>query len=372
MNEIIQTPYHNTLCLQCNIVCHERCSLTETLQTGERVLRRCSVMSNGKCTVCPGKCSYDTHYHDRRLIKPVRRNLNAAISSLSDKYIEAENDRAACKQKCKNIQESKCLIERLLQEHCDKVHNACVRIQCSCEGFNIAEELYTFIRLLKTDINQLRSSTVVQKATDFIEKLEMLAYDSSLAIHEQSSSPINKKKIKPSKKRNQPQLRSTTATNDDLILCDEESTSMLVSKVDHNQSEILLFDDDLFSCIQNSQHQSENVLQSEKYTRFTTEQLIDLTRQSMERNVLIAKELNRRCQKASIGYLSATQLLTLCEYYASYRLLRLDELNRLYAQFQLEIQRFNQTSSCENISTPSDLLLHLTAIKLCLENIDKY
>ncbi|CAF4358218.1 unnamed protein product [Rotaria magnacalcarata] len=371
VNEIITTPYHNTLCLQCNAVCHERCSLTETTQRGEHAFRRCTVMNNGRCTVCPGKCSYDMHYHDRRLIKRVPKTLNTAISSLSNKYIEAEKDKVACELKCKSVQETKRFIEQLLQEQCDKVHDACMRVQSNCEGFNITEELCTFISLLKNDLNTLRSSAVILKAAKFIEKLETLANDHSLTLSKRSYPTVTKKKVRHSKRRNQGQV-TTTTSNDDLMIIDEGPTSALVTQMNHSPSEVLLFEDDLFNRIKTSQREVSNFSASPKYAKYTTEQLIALTRQSMEKNIMIAKELNSRCEAASIGYLSATQLLTLCEYYALCRLLRSDELNRLYLQLQLELQQSNDSVSSEIVPMSVDKLLHLTAIKLCLENTDKF
>jgi hypothetical protein len=170
--------------LKCNTVCHERCSLTETTRVGERVFRRCTVIVNGRCTVCPNKCSYDIHYHDRRLIKSVPRTLKVAISSVANKHTEARKDKVACETKCETVQETKRLIEQSLQEQFTKVRDACLRVKSTCQGFNVAEELCMFVNFLKNDTSSLRSSTVLRKATKFIEKLEMLAddlqYDDSL------------------------------------------------------------------------------------------------------------------------------------------------------------------------------------------------
>jgi hypothetical protein len=70
--------------------------------------------------------------------------------------------------------------------------------------------------------------------------------------------------------------------------------------------------------------------------------------------------------------LSPTQLLTLCEYYTSSRLLGSDELTRLHSQLQLEIQGSTDSNPFEILSVPTDKLLHLTAVKLCLQNEDKF
>lgn len=192
VNEITVTSYHNTICLKCNTVCHERCSLTETTRVGERVFRRCTVINNGRCTVCPGKCSYDLHYHDRRLIKSVPKTLKMAISTVTNKYTEARKDKAACETKCETVQETKRFIEQSLQEQFTKVRDACLRVRKNCQGFNVAEELCIFVNFLKNDMNSLRSQSVVKRAKKFVEKLEALAdqlqdEDSLISFAEPSS-----------------------------------------------------------------------------------------------------------------------------------------------------------------------------------------
>ncbi|CAF4653466.1 unnamed protein product, partial [Rotaria magnacalcarata] len=91
-------------------------------------------------------------------------------------------------------------------------------------------------------------------------------------------------------------------SNDDLMIIDEGPTSALVTQMNHSPSEVLLFEDDLFNRIKTSQREVSNFSASSKYAKYTTEQLIALTRQSMEKNIMIAKELNSRCEAASIGY----------------------------------------------------------------------
>ena len=177
INEITVTSYHNTLCSKCNTVCHERCSLTEATRVGERVFRRCTVISNGRCTICPGKCSYDLHYHDRRLIKSVPKTLKLAISSITNKYTEARKDKMSCETKSESVQETKRVIEQSLQEQFVKVRDACLRVRRTCQGFNVAEELCIFVSFLKNDISALRSSSVMRKAMKFVEKLETLCDD---------------------------------------------------------------------------------------------------------------------------------------------------------------------------------------------------
>lgn len=305
-------------------------------------------MNNGRCTVCPGKCSYNMHYHDRRLIKPVNKTLTHALSSLSNTYAKAAKDRVECELKSKTVQETKRFIDHLLQEQTNKVREACVRVQSNCEGFNIAEELCTFIRLLKNDMNKLRSPTVIQKATKFIQNLEILANDNSLKLRRRSQSLSHNRRIRSSKKRNQSQIISTS-NNDDLMIFGQVPMTSLMQQT----------------------NRLYNFPDCEKYAEYTTDELIDITRQSIDKLILIVKELNFRCEGNSIWCLSPVQLLTLCKYYTACRHLKSDELTRLYAQLQLEVKQSNDICTSEVSALPTDSLLHLTAIKLCLESIKK-
>lgn len=124
--------------------------------------------------------------------------------------------------------------------------------------------------------------------------------------------------------------------------------------------------------VQQQQQQSSDSTNNRKYAEYPTERLIALSRESTEECKLIAKELNRRCGGTSIGYLSPTQLLILCEYYASSRMLQLDELVRQHSQLQLDVQQLTDHDPFEILSVPVDKLLHLAAATLCLQNATKY
>jgi hypothetical protein len=123
---------------------------------------------------------------------------------------------------------------------------------------------------------------------------------------------------------------------------------------------------------QQQQQQVSDSTSSRKYAEYTTERLVALSRESTEECKLIAKELNRRCGGTSIGYLSPPQLSILCEYYASSRILQLDELVRLHSQLQLDVQQLTDHDPFEILSVPTDKLLHLAAVTLCLQNATKY
>ena len=123
---------------------------------------------------------------------------------------------------------------------------------------------------------------------------------------------------------------------------------------------------------QQQQSSTSDSTTTRKYAEHTNERLVALGRESTEDYKLIVQELNRRCAGTSIGYLSQPQLSTLCEYYASSRLLQYDELVRQHSQLQLDVQQSIDHDCFEILSVPTDKLLHLAALTLCLQNAMKY
>ena len=111
-----------------------------------------------------------------------------------------------------------------------------------------------------------------------------------------------------------------------------------------------------------------NDVSSRHYAEYPTEQLITLLRQSTETSTSIAEELNTRCVGQSIGYLSSTQLMTLCGIFTPcIVLLPIDQLVETNSELQLEIQDLTNRNPLEILAVPADKLLHLVAVTLCLE-----
>jgi hypothetical protein len=77
ITQMILTEYHNTLCMLCNSICHERCRLDLIAEKGSIMFNNCACMNQFKiCKVC--NCDHQQHYHDHKL--PIK--LNKTIKSL--------------------------------------------------------------------------------------------------------------------------------------------------------------------------------------------------------------------------------------------------------------------------------------------------
>jgi uncharacterized protein YoxC len=270
---------------------------------GEYEFRRCTVMDNGHCNVCPGRCSYEMHYHDRRLIKSVQRKVRFASPRSSENATEA-------------AEELKLALEQSLEEQLKHVQKTCTRLQKNCQSFNVAEELLTIVNLLENDLNSFHSTAVVERAKEFIEQLKHLAHQRAPVHLKDRSNPSQKRK----------------------------KIARARARADRPAD-----------------------ISSRTYAEYSTEQLIAVMRQSIDTSASIADELTTRCVGQSIGYLSSTQLMTLCEYYASYRRLPIDQLAETKSELQSEIQGLTNDNPLEILEVPADKLLHLVAVTLCLE-----
>ena len=87
--QLIDAPYHSTLCANCNEVCHNNCQLNETKQYGAQIFARCSVMNNGHCQQCRNHCSYLNHYHAKKTIHVTYETLYDLLADLKDKHEQA-------------------------------------------------------------------------------------------------------------------------------------------------------------------------------------------------------------------------------------------------------------------------------------------
>ncbi|KAK9976760.1 hypothetical protein ABG768_021963 [Culter alburnus] len=52
------TDYYLTNCQKCNFTCHDTCKIAD-----DRKRFFCNAMTDGKCTVCPGKCHWNVHFN---------------------------------------------------------------------------------------------------------------------------------------------------------------------------------------------------------------------------------------------------------------------------------------------------------------------
>ncbi|XP_041658406.1 uncharacterized protein LOC121519669 [Cheilinus undulatus] len=79
-----------TNCQQCHFTCHERCVYADDKDK----IKCCAMGSDGRCTVCPGKCSWNLHFNQKYKWEYVEVKEKQTIADLKKKYDVAKKDKS--------------------------------------------------------------------------------------------------------------------------------------------------------------------------------------------------------------------------------------------------------------------------------------
>lgn len=75
---------HVTNCLQCNVTCHDNCTIAD-----DDKKRECSVMNEaGKCKMCPNKCAWLEHKNSKFCFKNVTETVTKSYTKMKITYEE--------------------------------------------------------------------------------------------------------------------------------------------------------------------------------------------------------------------------------------------------------------------------------------------
>jgi hypothetical protein len=402
-----ETPYYNTTCSKCNMLCHEKCQLDEMPITGNKKFDRCIAMKAGVCTVCPNHCKAKDHYHDRWMVVAVESTVEEVFTSLEKRYREAEIGRSNADTKCKDIHEAKQMIENELQKQYNKVKETISNLQANCSGFNVTSELSDFIVDVKKDISSLQSKSTIDKANLFIASLEELwntfQKNSSMNYdqHEKPTtdadvSPISDKSIDtinaPPKitirksagsylQQNNDEPSSPKVTYDNRAYPSfqrthsrtlaNETKEMDVDTEEHVNNQLVSYvnqtsDQRQILPITSSNTDVEN--KPEQFKSCTLDELIRASRQNNSRE--LRKELNNRYVGKSVGLLANDELFRLCEQYTELRSKAVQELILIRDKISEEITEETDHNPFNIDKVNSVKLLRLAAANLLLHNLN--
>ena len=77
----LPTGIYVTNCSNCSFTCHYPCSISN-----DREKNNCSAMNNGKCTVCPKKCSWNDHYNNTYYFEFSEETVTKTSEDLRKEY----------------------------------------------------------------------------------------------------------------------------------------------------------------------------------------------------------------------------------------------------------------------------------------------
>ena len=178
--EIVDALYYNTLCTNCNQVCHHSCHLEETKTFNSQISSQCIMMDDcGRCQQCRNHCPYAYHYYAKKDIQISRTTLYDILIDLKSKYDQNYDDRNVDLERNFNRAEIKILLDKALKEKIDKLKLKTMELCGICSSFNLIRELKFFIRQLKKEVTQfedyetrIQNEQVIQSLTTLIRNIE--------------------------------------------------------------------------------------------------------------------------------------------------------------------------------------------------------
>jgi ElaB/YqjD/DUF883 family membrane-anchored ribosome-binding protein len=174
--EIVDAPYHSTLCQNCNHVCHDNCGLDETIIAGAQIFQRCWAITDGFCTQCKHKCSYTAHYHAKKKVEITKETLQDVLADIKAKYDQAATNKNEYQDKITSVEDAKKLLENALKQKSDDIEELCITLHKICSGFNLVQELSILIDQLQKEANMLKNIDAKQQADEFIRSLKELCH----------------------------------------------------------------------------------------------------------------------------------------------------------------------------------------------------
>lgn len=170
--------YYNTICQNCNKVCHEDCQLGEIAAAGDMRFVGCAAFCGcSHCQMCGGekRCDHSSHYHARYILTEEEKTLEEVIQDIKDKYDAATAGLSEANNRKSELQKAKTAIEGSIKMYSESVEDSCKSIKDICKGFNFAEELFVTIQKLEAEKKLIVNVAAKKSAGEFIRAIQAIA-----------------------------------------------------------------------------------------------------------------------------------------------------------------------------------------------------
>ncbi|KAG1674929.1 hypothetical protein FOA52_014722 [Chlamydomonas sp. UWO 241] len=157
--ELVNAPYHSTICKTCNVVCHNMCGLTEISVAGDNAFLGCCAFSGAsKCQEC--KCSHTSHYHGKKTMVEKVDTIATVLADVKAKSDAAVVGRAAAQGQVNTASSARAQIEASIKVIGSRMLQQCQEIKSVCSGFNVVDELKNQVTITWIEAKQTQDFRV--------------------------------------------------------------------------------------------------------------------------------------------------------------------------------------------------------------------
>ncbi len=183
VTELVDASYHSTICSSCNKVCHDHCGLSEISNHGDNAFRNCAAFSGDNCHAGSCKCPYTTHYHGRKTMRTTVKTLETVLADIKAKYDTAVTGRAAASSTLATLASSRANVEQSLRALGKRLLKECEDIRKICSGFNILDELYVQLGVMRLEASRTHDLRVRDQLQHLIGQVETLCSNLAAACN---------------------------------------------------------------------------------------------------------------------------------------------------------------------------------------------
>ena len=175
--ELVDAPCHNTLCINCNEVCHQDCQPNEMKTNNSQISSQCLMMNNGRCQQCRNHCPFTNHYHAKKTIETTQTTLRDVLIELRNKFQQTRVNGYSHQGQTFTRLEMNVLLERALKEKVYRLRIKTMELRGICSAFTLARELKSLMRQLRKEAEQFEDLDTRHHSEQVVQSLGKLLRD---------------------------------------------------------------------------------------------------------------------------------------------------------------------------------------------------
>ncbi|CAL8316875.1 unnamed protein product [Gadus morhua 'NCC'] len=113
-----------TNCQQCSVTCHYPCAIAD-----DKKKSGCAAMKDGKCTVCPGTCTWDIHFNQKYRWDYVIEKQRTTIKEVKEKYEKATEAKISVEQLIEHLEEDVAMLQDVIMSLIDTSSHSIARLK---------------------------------------------------------------------------------------------------------------------------------------------------------------------------------------------------------------------------------------------------